>query len=326
MSGAPAGQRHPLLRMIAARLGIGVFTLFVISTLIFLAISLLPGDIAQQVLGQSATPETVAAFRRELGLDQPLFWRYLDWIGGVLHGDFGQSLANGRPVAALLTARLGNTMFLAAYAALIAVPLAVTLGLLSALWRGRMFDRITNVLTLSAISLPEFLIAYILMFWLAVRLGWFPSIADPGASPGFGQMLNRTFLPAITLVLVVTAHMMRMTRAAVVNVMGNPYVTMARLKGASRWRVVTRHALPNALAPIVNVVALNIAWLITGVVIVEVVFVYPGLGQLMVDSVTNRDIPVVQACALIFAAVYILLNLLADVVAIAANPRLLHPR
>ncbi len=326
MSGAPAGQRHPLLRMIAARLGIGVFTLFVISTLIFLAISLLPGDIAQQVLGQSATPETVAAFRRELGLDQPLFWRYLDWIGGVLHGDFGQSLANGRPVAALLAARLGNTMFLAAYAALIAVPLAVTLGLLSALWRGRMFDRITNVLTLSAISLPEFLIAYILMFLLAVRMGWFPSIADPGASPGFGEMLNRTFLPAITLVLVVTAHMMRMTRAAVVNVMGNPYVTMARLKGASRWRVVTRHALPNALAPIVNVVALNIAWLITGVVIVEVVFVYPGLGQLMVDSVTNRDIPVVQACALIFAAVYILLNLLADVVAIAANPRLLHPR
>lgn len=323
---AEARPHHPLARMIAARLGIGVFTLFVISVLIFLAVSLLPGDIAQQVLGQSATPETVAAFRRELGLDQPLAWRYLSWIGGVLHGDFGTSLANGRPVAALLAARLGNTMFLAAYAALIAVPLAVTLGLLSALWRGRIFDRVSNVLTLSAISLPEFFIAYLLMFWLSIRMGWLPSIADPGPDPGLGDRLSHAFLPAITLVLVVTAHMMRMTRAAVVNVMGSPYVTMARLKGVSRWRVVTRHALPNAVAPIVNVVALNIAWLITGVVIVEVVFVYPGLGQLMVDSVTNRDIPVVQACAMIFAAVYILLNLLADVVAIATNPRLLHPR
>lgn len=326
MSGTETRQRHPLARMIVARLGIGVFTLVVISVLIFMAVSLLPGDIAQQVLGQSATPETVAAFRRDLGLDEPLITRYLAWIGGVVQGDFGHSLANGRPVADLLAARLGNTMFLAAYAALIAVPLAVTLGLLSALWRGRTFDRLANVLTLSAISLPEFFIAYILMFWLSIRLGWFPSIADPGPAPKLGEMLSRTFMPAITLVLVVTAHMMRMTRAAVVNVMGSPYVTMARLKGASRWRVVTRHALPNAIAPIVNVIALNVAWLITGVVIVEVVFVYPGLGQLMVDSVTNRDIPVVQACALIFAAVYILLNLLADVVAIAANPRLLHPR
>ncbi|MGR3401564.1 ABC transporter permease [Paracoccus sp. (in: a-proteobacteria)] len=326
MTGAPAQRRHPILRMIAARLGLGLLTLLVISVLIFMAVSLLPGDIAQQVLGQSATAETVAAFRRELGLDQPLIWRYLDWITGILQGDFGQSLANGRPVAEILSARLGNTMFLAAYAAIIAVPLSVGLGLLAALWRGGWFDKIANVATLSAISFPEFFIAYILMFWLSVRMGWFPSMADPGASPSLTEMLSRAFLPAITLVLVVTAHMMRMTRAAVVNVLGAPYITMARLKGASRWRVVTRHALPNALSPIVNVIALNVAWLITGVVIVEVVFVYPGLGQLMVDSVTNRDIPVVQACALIFAAVYILLNLSADILAIATNPRLLHPR
>lgn len=324
MSGArPA---NPILRMILSRLGIGIFTLFVISIIIFLAISLLPGDIAEQVLGQSATPETVAAFRRELGLDQPLVLRYLEWIAGVVRGDFGQSLANGRPVSDLLAARLGNTLFLAAYAAVISVPLAVLLGLLAALWRGGWFDRIANVTTLTAISFPEFFVAYILMFWLSVHMGWMPSIADPGAAPELGERMIRTFLPAVTLVLVVTAHMMRMTRAAVVNVLGAPYVTMARLKGASRWRVITRHALPNALAPIINVVALNIAWLITGVVIVEVVFVYPGLGQLMVDSVSNRDMPVVQACALIFASVYILLNLLADVLAIATNPRLLHPR
>lgn len=324
MSATKTGR--PILRMILGRLGIGIFTLFVISIIIFLAISLLPGDIAEQVLGQSATPETVAAFRRDLGLDQPLMSRYIDWILGILQGNFGQSLANGRPVSDLLAARLGNTLFLAAYAAVIAVPLAVLLGLLAALWRGGWFDRIANVTTLTAISFPEFFVAYILMFLLSVRMGWLPSIADPGAAPALGDMLARTFLPAVTLVLVVTAHMMRMTRAAVVNVLGAPYVIMARLKGASRWRVITRHALPNALAPIINVIALNIAWLITGVVIVEVVFVFPGLGQLMVDSVSNRDMPVVQACALIFAAVYILLNLMADVLAIATNPRLLHPR
>ena len=319
-------MKHPLAHMILTRLGIGLFTLWVISVLVFLAVSLLPGDIAQQVLGQSATPEIVAAFRRELGLDQPLITRYFDWIGGILTGDFGNSLANGRPVADLLGARLGNTLFLAGYAAVIAVPLAVTLGLLAALWRGSLFDKGINIATLTAISFPEFFIAYILMFWLSVQMGWFPSIADPGVAPSFMDRLVRAFLPAITLVLVVTAHMMRMTRAAVVNVLGAPYIQMARLKGASQWRIVTRHALPNALAPVINVIALNIAWLITGVVIVEVVFVYPGLGQLMVDSVTNRDMPVVQACALIFAAVYILLNLAADVLAIATNPRLLHPR
>lgn len=321
-----SGRKRPIQHMVAVRLGLGLFTLLFISLLIFLAVGLLPGDIAQQVLGQSATPETVAAFRRELGLDQPLSWRYLTWIGGILTGDFGHSLANGRPVAELLSARLGNTLFLAAYAAAIAIPLAVLLGLLAAMWRGTWFDRVINIMTLAAISFPEFFVAYILMFWLSVHMGWFPSVADPGAAPDFFDMLRRAFLPAITLVLVVTAHMMRMTRAAVLNVLAEPYVTMARLKGASRWRIITRHALPNALAPISNVIAINVAWLITGVVIVEVVFVYPGLGQLMVDSVTNRDMPVVQASALIFASVYILLNLLADVLAIATNPRLLHPR
>lgn len=321
-----ARQRHPLGRMIVQRLAIGVFTLFVISVLVFLAVSLLPGDIAQQILGQSATPETVAAMRRELGLDQPLVLRYVDWIGGVLQGDFGNSLANGRPVSELLATRLPNTLFLAAYAAVIAVPLSVLFGLLSAMWRGSWFDRLVNTLSLTAISFPEFFIAYILMYWLSVQWGWFPSMADPGSDPSLMDMIQKAFLPAMTLVLVVSAHMLRMTRAAVVNVMGAPYIAMARLKGVSKWRVITWHALPNALAPIINVIALNVAWLITGVVIVEVVFVYPGLGQLMVDSVTNRDMPVVQACALIFAAVYISINILADVLAIATNPRLLHPR
>lgn len=319
-------KNNALRRMILTRIGLGLGTLWLISVLVFLAVSLLPGDIAQQVLGQSATPETVAAFRRDLGLDRPLVLRYVEWVGNIAQGDFGRSLANGRPVADLLVGRLGNTLFLAGYAAVIAVPLAVVLGLLAALWRGTLFDRAINIITLSAISFPEFFIAYILMYWLSIQLGIFPSMANFGPDPSLWEMLTRGFMPAITLVLVVTAHMMRMTRASVVNVLGAPYIAMARLKGASNWRVVLRHALPNALAPVINVIALNIAWLITGVVIVEVVFVYPGLGQLMVDSVTNRDIAVVQACALIFASVYISLNLLADVLAIATNPRLLHPR
>lgn len=313
-----------LLRMILGRLVLGLLTLWLISVLIFLAVSLLPGDIAQQILGQSATPETVAALRRELGLDQPLLQRYLDWMGTLLAGDFGNSLSNGRPVADLLAARMGKTMFLAGYAAAIAVPLALCLGVLSAYWRGSLFDRAISGLTLTLISFPEFFIAYVLMLFLAVRLPFFPTIADFGNDAGLFEMLHRTFLPAMALVLVVTAHMMRMTRAAIINLMAQPYIGMARLKGIGPLRVILVHALPNALAPIINVVAVNIAWLVSGVVIVEVVFVYPGLGQLMVDSVSNRDIPVVQACCLIFAAVYILLNLLADVLAMATNPRLMH--
>nr|MCU0910311.1 ABC transporter permease [Paracoccaceae bacterium] len=178
---------------------------------------------------------------------------------------------------------------------------------------------------LTSISFPEFFVAYILIFWLA-QSGLFPSMVRISPATTFADRLYMTFLPALTLTLVVTAHMMRMTRAAIINLMAQPYIEMARLKGLSPVRVILRHALPNALAPIINVVALNLAYLITGVVVVEVVFVYPGLGQLMVDSVSNRDIAVVQAVALIFAAAYVLLNLLADVLSTLSNPRLMHRR
>ena len=315
---------HPLAFMILKRLALGLVTLLAISLFIFLAIELLPGDIAEEVLGQSATPETVAAFRRELGLDQPAITRYLAWLTDVLHGDFGTSLASGREISELLAGRFANTLFLALYAAAISVPLAIGLGLLAALYRGSWFDRTVNIATLSSISFPEYFVAYILLLFFSVKWGLFPSIADFGSDASLGTMLYRTFLPALTLVRGVTAHMMRMTRAAIINLLAQPYIEMARLKGASPARVILRHALPNALAPIINVVALNLAYLVTGVVIVEVVFVYPGLGQLMVDSVAKRDIPVVQSCCLIFAGIYILLNLSADVLAIATNPRLMH--
>ncbi|WP_412564768.1 ABC transporter permease [Thalassobius sp. MITS945101] len=312
-------------RMIAQRLALGFLTLFVISLLIFGATELLPGDFAEAILGQSATEETVAAIRRDLGLDQPFHTRYVDWLFGALQGDFGKSLSNDRPVLDLIGSRLGNTLFLAIYAACLAVPLSLALGILAALFRNSIFDRVSNAAALTSISFPEFFVAYILILWLA-QGGHFPSIARLSSSASLGQTLYQTFLPALTLTLVVTAHMMRMTRAAIINLLASPYIEMARLKGMSPMRVILKHALPNALAPIINVVALNLAYLITGVVVVEVVFVYPGLGQLMVDSVTRRDIPVVQAVALIFASAYVLLNLTADVLSTLSNPRLLHRR
>ena len=313
-----------VLRMIAYRLALGLLTLFVVSLIIFGATELLPGDFAEAVLGQAATPETVAAIRRQLGLDLPVHIRYVDWLTGVVQGDFGNSLAQrGRPVADMIGTRLGNTLFLAAYAAAMAVPLALILGILAALWRNSLFDRVANSSALTAISFPEFFVAYILIFVLA-QAGWFPSMARVPAGADLGEKLYRAFLPALTLTLVVTAHMMRMTRAAIINLLASPYIEMARLKGMRPSRVIVRHALPNAIAPIVNVVAINLAYLITGVVVVEVVFVYPGLGQLMVDSVSRRDIPVVQAVALIFAAAYVLLNLTADVISTLSNPRLMY--
>jgi len=307
------------------RIGLGITTLFVVSVLIFSAIQALPGDLAQTVLGQSATPETVAAFRKDLNLDEPAIKRYGDWIGGAVVGRFGKSLANGREISELIGARLGNTLFLATFSALIAIPLALLLGFLAALYRNTWFDRLVNVVTLTSISFPEFFIAYILIFFLA-QGGYFSSISDVGSTTPFGERVHATFLPALTLTLVVVAHMMRMMRAAIVNVLAAPYIEMARLKGIPRWRIVLTHALPNALAPVINVVALNLAYLIVGVVVVEVVFVYPGLGQLLVDSVAKRDVTVVQAVGLIFAATYILLNFVADPLATASNPRLRHRR
>ncbi|MEM6973061.1 MAG: ABC transporter permease [Pseudomonadota bacterium] len=324
--------------ILAQRLAFGLLTLFVVSLIIFGAIEALPGDLAEEILGQSATPETVAAFRRELGLDQPAPLRYLSWLGGLLTGDLGNSLANQRPVAELISGRLGNTLFLAAVAALVAVPLSITLGILAALYQGSIYDRAVSVFTLSSISFPEFFVGYILIFamtgfdapalvqWIAGSDTGFRSMANVAPGAGLGERLYAIILPVIALTLVVAAHMMRMTRAAIIDLMASPYIEMARLKGIKPGRVIVHHALPNALAPIINVVALNLAYLVTGVVVVEVVFTYPGLGQLMVDSVGSRDVVVVQAAAMIFAAAYVLLNLTADLLSVLTNPRLRHPR
>jgi peptide/nickel transport system permease protein len=317
---------HPLVKLVAQRLALGVGTLLGVSVLIFVGTQLLPGDLAQAILGQSATPEAVANIRAELGLDRPAVVRYLEWLGGFLRGDFGTSLSNRQPIAAMIAGRLGNTLFLAAMAALVAVPIAVGLGILAARFRETWIDKTISIVTLAAISMPEFFIGYVLIFVFAVKLMVAPSLASIYPGMGFGEKLAAIALPVATLALVVIAHMMRMTRAAIVNVMASPYIEMAELKGLSRWRITVRHALPNALSPIINVVVLNLAYLVVGVVVVEVVFVYPGMGQLMVDHVAKRDVPVVQTCGMIFAATYILLNMTADILSILANPRLRHPK
>jgi len=315
-----------ILKLVGQRLAIGLLVLWIVSLIIFLGLELLPGDLAQEILGQSATPESLAAFRAELGLDQPMLTRYLSWLGGILQGDFGTSLANQREISELIGARFANTMFLAALAAIISVPIALTLGILAALYRNTLYDRLVNILTLGSISFPEFFIAYILIYIFSVNLGLFPSLANVTESTPLWERVYICMLPALTLTLVVVAHMMRMTRAAIINLLASPYIEMANLKGLKQWRVILVHALPNALAPIINVVVINLAYLIVGVVIVEVVFVYPGLGQLIVDSVQKRDMPVVQACSLIFAATYVLLNLTADIASIITNPRMLYPK
>jgi peptide/nickel transport system permease protein len=328
-----------VLKIILQRLALGLLTLFIVSIVIFTAVNMLPGDFAQAILGQGATPEAVDAIRKDLGLDQPPLTRYLQWLGGALQGDLGNSFAQANfasfagadtgvrtTVAQQIAPRFANTMFIAGVTAAIAVPFAVALGVLAALYRNSVFDRAANIGTLTSISSPEFFLAYILILFLAVLNPLLPSLSNIYDGMSFGERLEKTLLPALTLTLVVTAHMMRMTRAAIINLLASPYIEMARLKGVKPLRIITRHALPNALAPIINVIALNLAYLITGVVVVEVVFVYPGIGQLFVDSVKIRDIPVVQACCLIFAAAYILLNLMADILSILSNPRLRHPK
>ncbi len=317
---------HPILKLVAQRVALSLLLLSAASALIFIGTNILPGDVAQSILGQSATPEALANLRRVLGLNEPAITRYFDWLFGALQGDLGTAQTNGRDIAESLSKRLTNTLFLAFWAAIVSVPLAILLGLLAVRYKDRWPDKLISGATLASISIPEFLIGYVLMFYLGVQLRWFPSVAAIRDGMSLGDKLEVIALPVMVLTLVVLAHMMRMTRAAILNVMQSAYIETAELKGLSGLQIIWRHAFPNAIAPIVNVVMLNLAYLVVGVVVVEVVFIYPGMGQYLVDHVSKRDIPVVQACGLIFAAVYIGLNLIADLVSILANPRLRHPK
>ncbi|WP_299079549.1 ABC transporter permease [uncultured Ruegeria sp.] len=317
---------HPIIKLVSQRLALGILLLLGASALIFGLTEALPGDAAQAVLGQSATPEALANLREEMGLDRPALTRYVEWLTGILQGDLGQSLTNKLDIADSIGKRLGNTLFLACVAAIVSVPLAIFLGLLAVRYRNRWPDKLISAITLTTVSIPEFLIGYVLVYFISVKLGWFSSLAMVNDSMSLGQKLYAIALPALVLTLVVLAQMMRMTRAAILNLMQSAYIETAELKGLSTFQVIARHAFPNAISPIVNVVMLNLAYLVVGVVVVEVVFVYPGMGQYLVDAVTKRDVPVVLACGVVFAAVYIGLNMVADIVSILANPRLRHPK
>lgn len=310
--------------LIARRTGLALVTLLLVSAVIFTVSGLLPGDAAQEVLGQTATPEQVAALRHEMGLDQPGPVRYARWLGGIVMGDPGQSMVANKPVAEIISERLPNTLTLAALAALVAVPFAFLIGISSAVTRGGKLDRSLNVLTLSMVALPEFLVATIAVLIFAVKLLWLPSIALVPQDPTFGQFVRAYAMPVLVLAVGVVAQLGRMVRAAVISELDRPYVEMARLKGVLPTRLIFRHVLPNAVGPIVNAMALSLSYLFGGAIIVETIFNYPGLASLMVNAVTSRDMPLLQACAMIFCTAYLLLVLIADMVAILANPRLRH--
>jgi peptide/nickel transport system permease protein len=317
---------HPIARLLVQRIALGLLLLLAASVLIFVGTEILPGDVAASILGQSATPQALANLREQMGLTEPAVTRYFAWLFGALQGDLGTALSNGQDIATSMGRRLSNTLFLAFWAAVVAVPLAILLGLVAVRYQGRWPDKLISGVTLATISVPEFLLGYIAAFFLAVKFQLLPSVATIHGGMDLGDKLMAIALPVLVLVLTVLGHMMRMTRAAILNVMQSAYIETAELKGLSPFAVIARHALPNAIAPVVNVVMINLAYLVVGVVVVEVVFVYPGMGQYLVDHVAKRDVPVVQACGLIFAAVYIGLNLLADLISIIANPRLRHPK
>ncbi len=312
--------------LVLRRIGIGLVLIWVVSILIFAATQILPGDAAQIRLGQTATPETLAALRKQLGLDQPAFVQYGIWIGNLLTGELGISAAGGATIQSLIGNRIGNTIFMTGIVSLIAIPLSVALGLMAAMYPGQLIDRIVTSTTLGLIAVPDFLLAIVLILLLAVGLGIVPAVSYLSGTEGFWKSLHVLALPIATLVIVISAQMIRMTRAGVLNVMSSPYIEMAILKGVPRGRIILRHALFNAIGPIVNVIALNLAYLVGGVVVIETIFSYPGLAKLMVDGVQTRDMALVQACGMIFCSTYVVLILIADIASIVSNPRLRHPK
>jgi peptide/nickel transport system permease protein len=320
--GSTSSGAKAALSLTAKRFASSLLTLFLVSVTIFVIAQLLPGDAAQEALGQSATAEQVAALRHEMGLDRPAPVRYVSWLTGMVSGDPGQSLVANMPVADVISSRLPNSLLLAALTALVAVPVALAIGIGSAMNRGGRLDRALNIATLSMVAVPEFLVATIAVLIFSVKLRWLPSISLVSDEMSWGDYLRGVAMPILTLSVIVIAQMARMTRAAVIDQMDRPYVEMAVLKGVAPVQVVLKHIMPNAIAPIVNAMALSLSYLLGGAVIVETIFNYPGLASLMVNAVTSRDMPLLQACAMIFCAAYLILMLIADVTAILANPRL----
>ncbi|MBC7811510.1 MAG: ABC transporter permease [Burkholderiales bacterium] len=311
-----------LLRMILLRLGLALITLLSVSVFIFITTEILPGDIAARVLGRESSEEARAVFRERLRLDRPVTERYLLWLGGAVRGDFGHSLVSERTVSEVVFPRMANTFILATYAFIIYVPVTLILSILAAIYHDRIPDTVISTLNLIGLSTPEFVIGTILIYVFAVSMRVFPVMSQIQRAENLGEIIYVTTLPAVTLSIAMAVYSIRMLRDNLIEVLNSEYVRMAILKGLPRYRVVLFHALPNAVVPALNTMALNLAYLIGGVVVVEQVFVFQGLGTLLVESVFLRDAPIIEAVALIVSGVYILANLFADVMAIVLNPRL----
>jgi peptide/nickel transport system permease protein len=312
-----------LARLIARRLALGVLTLFLISLVVFAAVLALPGDAATAILGREATPDRIAALRDQLNLNDSVISQYLSWIGGVLTGSFGESAATQEPVSELLSDRVANTGFLVFVAAAVAVPLSIGIGVWTAMRRDRPADHVLSTSTLVLAALPEFVIGIGLILLFATSLfHWFPAVSLLAPDERAWSDPSVVVLPAATLVLAVTPYISRIMRGSMIEVLESEYVTMARLKGLPERTVIWRHAVPNAIVPAIQVTALQLAWMAGGVVVVEFVFSYPGIGAAFIDAVDNRDMPVVQTITMLAAAIYVVLNLLADLATIAVTPRL----
>jgi peptide/nickel transport system permease protein len=311
-----------MIVLVGRRLVLAVVTLFIISLIVFLGVEALPGDTATAYLGQSATPESLAALREEFGLNAPMHERYISWLGGILKGDLGVSMVKRKPVSELIGNRFRNTVVLATAAALVGIPLAIILGVISGLTRDKWPDVAVSTTSIVGMTLPGFVTATVLIYIFAIRLEWFPAITLLPSDVPVVELLPNIVLPIITLTLIIVAHILRLVRTNMIDVMLSDYVQMARLKGVPYRQIVFKHALPNAMLPTINVVALTLAWLLGGVAIIETVFNYPGIGKLMIGAITDRDLALVQGIAIILAVIYISLNLIADLLTLVLNPRL----
>lgn len=312
-----------MAQLIFKRLLISIFVLLAISVIIFAATLLLPGDPARAILGQQATPERLAALREQMDLDKPAVVRYFLWLGGLFTGDFGTSAATGGPVSQLLAPRIGNSIILMLLAAVVSVPVGLFFGIVSAIHRGKRRDSAITWVTLILAAMPEFVVGVGLITIFATTV--FPILPAVTMSPPgtpVWKLPLQLILPTLTLALVVAPYIARMMRTTMAEVLDSGYVEMARLKGVPERTVILRHAVPHAIGPVAQVIAIQLAWLAGGVVVVEFLFRYPGIGQALIDAVTYRDVQVVQAITLLVAIVYIVVNLLADIVGIATNPKL----
>lgn len=308
--------------LVLKRIFLGLITLFIVSLITFVGVEVLPGDACTTYLEREAYGAALEACYKRLGLDIPAYERYVNWAVGVIQGDFGYSLSGEMKINDVLGPRVKNSLVLASASILIGIPIALLLGIITALWRDKLPDIIISTFTIFSMTIPEFISATLLILIVAIWLEWLPGIVIVPTSASISELLPNIILPVIAISMIMTAHMARMVRSSVIQVMSSDYVQMAILKGVPYWKMVFKHVLPNALLPAINVVALTIAWLLGGVVVTEVVFNYPGLGRLVIESISNRDLPVVQALAIILASIYVVINLIADLLTLMLNPRL----